>query len=118
VGFTAYLDHRQDVPANSVLKFNRVLYNLGNAYNNYTGIFTVPVNGTYLFSFQIEEWDTPEIVCKLQVDGTNQVGAQSGNTAILGLAKGQSVWVQIINNGRFYGESTFGGTSFAGAFLY
>jgi len=43
-------------------------------YNPDTGIATVPLSGTYLFSVTIEHWNTQELRCYLRVDGINQVG--------------------------------------------
>jgi len=37
--------------ANTVLKFNDVMYNIGNHYDASTGVFTCPVAGSYFFSF-------------------------------------------------------------------
>jgi hypothetical protein len=125
VAFTAYLDHDQAVHSGNVLKFNQILYNVGNAYNVHTGIFTVPITGTYLFSFQVEDWRTGELKFYLMVDGQNMVDAiigntgstQSGNTAILGLTVGNSVWIESAE-GYAFGDNNFRGTTFCGAFLY
>ncbi|XP_052759889.1 inner ear-specific collagen-like [Mya arenaria] len=126
VGFTAVLDHEEAVHTGNMVKFNKILYNAGNMYNPITGIATIPTNGVYLFSFSIEEWETPELSCRLKVDGVQKVGAvivpnhhsdQAGNTAVLHLTKGQSVWVES-TEGTVYGESGFYGTSFTGVLLY
>lgn len=44
-----------DVTPNSnvILKFQTTMYNFGNGYDNNTGVFTAPVNGTYLFTAQL-----------------------------------------------------------------
>jgi len=51
-----------------------ILYNKGQMYNPSTGVATVPLSGTYLFSVTIEHWHTQELRCYLRVDGINQVG--------------------------------------------
>lgn len=104
-----------------------MLYNLGNAYNVHTGFFTAPVSGTYIFSFHIEEYDSPDLRAQLMVDGQHQISAivaphgtstQSGNTAIIGLSVGQAVCITIRDEGQLYGSNTFRGTTFSGALLY
>lgn len=92
----------------------------------HTGIFTVPITGTYIISFTVEEWQNSEAVFRLLVDGVNtidtilttSVSAQSGNTAVLGLREGQSVWVETNTEGKAFGSSAFHSTSFCAALVY
>ena len=39
------------------LKFNQVVYNIGDMYNNSTGIVTIPVDGLYQFSTTLKKLD-------------------------------------------------------------
>jgi hypothetical protein len=49
IGFLAYHDSATDYSAVRVAPYNLVIYNTGNAYDNSTYIFTVPVAGKYYF---------------------------------------------------------------------
>ena len=49
IGFLAYHDSTTDYSAVRVAPYNLVIYNTGNAYDNSTYIFTVPVAGKYYF---------------------------------------------------------------------
>ena len=54
VAFSAYLDHDEDgLGPKETLIFNQILLHEGNGYNNYTGVFTVPITGVYSFTFFI-----------------------------------------------------------------
>ena len=76
VGFTAYIDHFvYHLGIDQALIFNRVLFNDGGAYNNASGIFTCPVNGVYLFFFEVGSGSQRQIVAKLVANNVNQVDA-------------------------------------------
>jgi len=49
IGFLAYHDSTTDYSAVRVAPYNLVIYNTGNAYDNSTYIFIVPVAGKYYF---------------------------------------------------------------------
>lgn len=53
IAFSVTMDH--DMPRSAeyrVVKFNIVLNNQGGGFESSTGIFTSPMNGTYLIGFQ------------------------------------------------------------------
>jgi len=51
-------------------------------YDLSTGVATIPVSGTYLFTLTIEHWQTSQTVCYLLVDGSNQVRLIQGRLRI------------------------------------
>ena len=54
LGFTAYSDHIiEHLGINQIVVFNKVLFNDGGMYNNGSGIFTCPVDGVYMFFFDV-----------------------------------------------------------------
>ncbi|XP_061194756.1 uncharacterized protein LOC133202909 [Saccostrea echinata] len=51
IGFYAYLGAHDSTPApNKMVLFDTVKANVGNAYNPFSGVFTVPKSGVYVFS--------------------------------------------------------------------
>ncbi|KAL3870738.1 hypothetical protein ACJMK2_038782 [Sinanodonta woodiana] len=132
VAFTAFLDHRvTGLATGMTIKFSGTLLNDGNGYNIYTGIFTVPVDGTYLFTFSIVHIDLNQLVAKLVVDGVGMVDAiadpgslghehQGTNAAILRLRKGQSVWIEMfhLESDTLFSLGNERFCTFAGALLY
>ncbi|XP_053400871.1 uncharacterized protein LOC123559119 [Mercenaria mercenaria] len=53
VAFKARSPSSLDPVENEVIVFTKNIVNIGNAYDNTTGIFTAPIDGTYLFTSQL-----------------------------------------------------------------
>ena len=100
-------DAVQTTPAlNDIIRFEKVLLNVGGDYDQKTGIFTVPVNGTYLFGAQVctrqskYGWfqiavDAVDNIILLVVDFDADTQHSSGSgMAVIHLTKGQTVWLQ------------------------
>ncbi|KAL4240136.1 positive regulation of adiponectin secretion [Mactra antiquata] len=127
VAFSAYLAH--DVtglgPAHTIV-LDGVYLNDGNAYNKFTGIFTVPIDGVYLLFFACQDYHSHRIYTQLVVDGVakstilefaNGQHAMGANTVILKLTVGQSVWVRT--HPKEGGDSfQIDTTTFSGTLLY
>ena len=135
IAFSAYLDHILDhLTTGHLVKCNQVLVNAGNAYNTITGLFTVPQTGVYLLTFTINShanhtWvrtyvklvsnnrNIIDAVSILRVNGSDQMG---GNTAIVKLSAGESVWLEIFGtpNGQLQSDGSYRYVSFSGVFLF
>ena len=87
-----------------VITFEHVIQNKGRAYDEVTGVFTAPYDGTYLFSVQVCAYTAKFGNFVLVVDDKkNQIlvvwGYETGNytstsgTVVHRLTKGQKVWV-------------------------
>ena len=132
VAFSAYLDHNiQHMGTGHTIKCNKVLLNDGNHYNAFTGTFTVPQTGVYLLTFNFDIWTSygstrVRLVVNNReiVDATGTVKASSkdlmsGNTAIIKLNQGESVWLENeLNNGEVVSGSHYRWTTFSGVLLY
>ncbi|XP_045157047.2 caprin-2-like isoform X2 [Mercenaria mercenaria] len=132
VAFTAYMDHDGDFGADQTIIFNRVITNEGSGYNKYTGVFTCPQDGMYLFSFFIWERSDTDTIKQvrgdLTVNGRNIVGsvsetwhhtedAQGGNSAVIRLNQGDAVWIKVHYGGHIAGNTLHFNT-FTGLYLY
>ncbi|XP_058481458.1 complement C1q-like protein 2 [Solea solea] len=109
------------------LIFKRIFSNVGNAYNHNTGIFTAPVNGLYFFSFNTYGYNTHIVGAILVKNAVRQIstydypstdGSDSGsNTAVLQLAAGDKVHVELWDNSRVF-DNMNGHTTFTGFLLF
>ncbi|XP_067668151.1 uncharacterized protein [Haliotis asinina] len=123
VAFQAH-DPPSHTPSASPVKFQLVNYNAGSGYNRYTGKFTVPVSGTYVFWTQLEMGggsNTALYVYIKKTGGVNmaagymETGSSFGDVdasaqTVDRLQKGQEVWVEITTKYEIYhSASYFGG---------
>lgn len=80
-----------------------VISNIGDGYYKSTGVFTVPMAGTYVFYASANEYASQEIglditlnsVSKVRLVGYNSAAHQTGtNMVVLTLQRGGRVWVK------------------------
>lgn len=124
VGFSSYLTADLGISNGQKIRFDSTLYNYGNFYSTYSGIFTCPYDGVYLFNYFIASRNNVELDVKLLVNGVLQNRAiaesketyhdtQGGNAAILKLNKNDQVWIGASEYGSIivgrWRYSTFSG---------
>ncbi|XP_014882103.1 heavy metal-binding protein HIP-like isoform X2 [Poecilia latipinna] len=109
------------------LIYTRVITNLGNAYNQNTGIFVAPVGGMYYFSFfyhaggghkvRLLLMKNNEHVLESSDHKTLNDGADNGgNAAFVELQQGDQVYVQLHPDTHVFGGSHT--TTFSGFLLH
>uniref|UniRef100_A0A3B4T7Q2 Complement C1q-like protein 2 n=1 Tax=Seriola dumerili TaxID=41447 RepID=A0A3B4T7Q2_SERDU len=109
------------------LVFKRILSNTGNAYDQNTGIFTAPVNGLYYFSFSSYGYNTHVVGAILMKNAVRQISTyddpsidgsdSSSNAVVLQLAAGDTVHMELWDNGRVF-DNLNGHTTFSGFLLF
>ena len=97
----------------SIMVFNSDPVNIGNHYNTSTGLFTAPVAGTYLFSWQLLSYETANNYCysALTINSTKLwYNQEYQNTGIdTGISSNGTVSVYL------YANDTVGVFAFGGA---
>ena len=89
--------------------FSTVIQNIGNGFDSSTGIFTAPINGTYLFNVQLCVYINKWAQFQLAVDSSSNVIASFrhynadnsdvfATSAAQTLSVGQKLWVQSYTN--------------------
>ncbi|XP_054454648.1 otolin-1 [Anoplopoma fimbria] len=108
-------------PPNAPVVFSHVLYNIQESYDASTGLYTAPIDGTYVFSYHLT---VHQRVLKvglfhnfapvIKTTDPKVLGTTS-HTVVLHLDRGDRVWIQVkdvITNGMYAGaesSSTFSG---------
>lgn len=108
-------------PPNAPVVFANVLYNVQGSYDPNAGLYTAPVNGTYVFNFHFTVHDRVlkvglfhNFMPVVKMTDPNVLGTTS-HSVVLHLVRGDRVWIQVkdsVTNGMYAaGEasSTFSG---------
>uniref|UniRef100_A0A8C9VXP6 C1q domain-containing protein n=1 Tax=Scleropages formosus TaxID=113540 RepID=A0A8C9VXP6_SCLFO len=121
--FSAALDVNYPM-ADQPVAFRRVLYNVQNNYNPDMGVYQAPVNGTYVFSYNLAVFGRP---LKVGLYANFRPVARSTSLSdnvgvsqlmVLHLAARDQVWLQVKDfyNGMFTAAET--SSTFSGYLLY
>ena len=108
---------------NNVVQYNGVITNQGGAYNPTDSVFTVPVEGYYVFSWSITQFDrryTDTAIVKNGAEflkesafvfGGSNVMDSSSQTVTIHLVTGDRIWIKYNGNDHPYVQSDgrFGG---------
>ena len=124
VAFTAVLTHDVTLGPLQTLEYDKVITNIGNAYDRRDGRFTVPVNGIYMLSvtvFDLHQFLRTELVR----NGVQLVAMfgddddSSSHTIMVSLEEDDMVWVRHFKEGisTVHGLSDRLYNSFTGALI-
>ncbi|XP_070761307.1 complement C1q and tumor necrosis factor-related protein 9 [Enoplosus armatus] len=118
--FAAGLTSSYPLP-NAPVVFSHILYNIQGSYNPSTGLYTAPINGTYVFSYHLTVHERVlkvglfhNFVPVVKTTDPKVLGTTS-HSVILHLTRGDRVWIQVkdlATNGMYAGtesSSTFSG---------
>uniref|UniRef100_A0A3B3SPX2 C1q domain-containing protein n=1 Tax=Paramormyrops kingsleyae TaxID=1676925 RepID=A0A3B3SPX2_9TELE len=98
--FSALLDNVYPMPGSPVA-FTRVLYNMQGNYNPDMGIYTAPINGTYVFSYSVVAFSRLLKVgmflnFRPVIKSTEPTDlATASQLVVLHLSMGDRVWIQV-----------------------
>ncbi|XP_048769665.2 uncharacterized protein LOC125675876, partial [Ostrea edulis] len=121
VAFTASVSSSSTSWNSGTLVFPVVITNVGNGYNPSNGIFTAPTNGNYVFFVNVQSYDKKKTIhvdivlngsTKVRTMGYNGSYAAGLNLVVLGLQKGDTVWVKHYCGQGYYTDGSI--TTFSG----
>uniref|UniRef100_A0A3P9D1G1 Cerebellin-2-like n=1 Tax=Maylandia zebra TaxID=106582 RepID=A0A3P9D1G1_9CICH len=105
----------------TTLAFKRVIANIGDAYNKYTGVFIAPVTGIYYFSIfyhsgrngALKLYMNNHLIAMTHHDQPEQHGSKNGGNAVfLQMQTGDQVYVCLGPNSQVWGSNYH--TTFSG----
>ena len=94
------------VGSKAVVKYNRVLSNVGGAYHPSTGIFTAPYKGVYSISCSLLSSTSNSVHLEIIKNGSkmsilysaSSTYPHAGQTLQLLLNEGDKIWIQNVNS--------------------
>ena len=104
VAFTALVSKDTTVGSKAVVKYDRVLSNVGGAYHPSTGIFTAPYKGVYTISCSLLSDPSNSVHLQITKNGSkvsilysaSSTHPHAGQTLQLLLNKGDKIWIQNV----------------------
>ena len=124
VAFTAGMTSYNSMWEGDIMAFPRVITNKGQGYDNSTGKFTAPRDGTYVFTVTAVSYSNylrldivHDGVSKVRTWSDDSAYYQTGtNLVVLELDRGDAVWVKYYS-GRGYWTNSVPLTTFSGFLL-
>lgn len=107
IGFTAVRHSNSAVHGNEIIVFGTSITNVGSAYNPTSGIFTAPVNGMYVFFYDLECMKNAAITgIESYCHGLGDID-NSSTLGVLYLEAGDMVSIRLSNSdSKIFGYKT------------
>ncbi|XP_033728851.1 complement C1q-like protein 4 [Pecten maximus] len=123
IAFSAGLTNGTESHVATNVTYDKVFVNAGNGYNNQTGVFTAPLDGTYVFMFNTLSQTDRQLWLDLYHNNNYVVTghahavhdyASSSNAVVLTISRGDAVYIRARGDNFVYGQpdeiySTFNG---------
>nr|XP_022298834.1 complement C1q-like protein 2 [Crassostrea virginica] len=108
IGFSVGLSKTIYLGDKEAIKYDRVLTNIGNGFDKFSGHFTTPIKGLYVFSCTLMAEATGDLSVVLVKNGQEMSHAYSSAgkydsgaiSILLSLEKGDKVWIRRYGHGR------------------
>nr|XP_020510204.1 cerebellin-2-like [Labrus bergylta] len=131
VAFSASLSNFGEIykgpSTDKTLIFKRIFSNVGDGYDESTGVFTAPVDGLYYFSFSTYGYNTHVMGAMLIKNGIRQISTydfpsvdgsdSSSNSVVLQLAAGDKLHMELWDDGGVF-DNLNGHTTFSGFLVF
>lgn len=117
VAFSVILDHEATLGPLQVVKYNKILTNVGNVYDPRHGHANIPIKGIYLVAVSsmnhVNEDMHVELVRNGDIQGSMYTPAgqsleSMSQTLVLSLEKSDLVWVRVHNSNALTGHRLYG----------
>ncbi|KAK7505861.1 hypothetical protein BaRGS_00003132 [Batillaria attramentaria] len=120
-------DRGQVIPGHAPYKFDQIVLNDGNAYDETVGVFTAPYAGVYMLAVQVftEKGENPlvdirvnnRVLTRMSLDtrGLSDSEESDSTAVVTKLETGDKVWVEADGDWTYWGDHH---TFFSGALLY
>lgn len=108
IGFSAAVSKDTNLGDNQAIQYDKVLTNIGNGYDKWSGHFTAPLKGLYFLSCTVMAVNGHSIAVMMVKNGQLMAYAYSNPSAydtgaisvVLALKKGDKVWIRRSHSGR------------------
>ncbi|XP_062571416.1 complement C1q tumor necrosis factor-related protein 3-like, partial [Saccostrea cucullata] len=98
IGFTAVTtDHQMHMGIDHTVHFPKVITNVGNRFDPFTGIFRAPVSGLYLINASILSHSGQEVRCAITKNGGDIANIFSGDSTTYSTGA-KSVLLDLVAN--------------------
>lgn len=129
VAFSAIFTQRLTSHNGQTLVFSHILTNIGGGYSNQDGVFTAPVDGSYVFFCKItHDSNRNDMIYQFILNGSvktqtlaygrsDHAYRTTSNLIVMQLIRGDRVWIKMFRGGDHYYYGAGGDQSFSGFLL-